>query len=276
MKFVEVDMFSANILIVDDKEPNIRLLQKLLTGAGYTNVNSTLNSRDVSTLHREHGYDLILLDLEMPEMDGFQVLEALKSFGNNAPPVLVITAQPGHKLRALEAGARDFISKPFDVVEVRARIRNLLETWLLYKKLEGYNKRLEQMVNERTAELRENEARYRSLTELGSDWYWEQDEKGIFTKISGPVLEMLGMRNDIAIRGTNQNEDIEAWNKAERRVLETKIATRQPFHGLAFSRMRPDGSQQRFQVSGAPMYNELGRFVGYRGIAVALTSKKDN
>lgn len=270
-------MFNARILIVDDKEPNIRLLQKLLSGAGYTHVNSTLNPRDVSALHHEHAYDLILLDLEMPEMDGFQVLEALKtSSRNNTPPVLVITAQPGHKLRALEAGARDFISKPFDVVEVKARIRNLLETWLLYKKLEGYNKRLEQMVNERTAELRENEARYRSLTELGSDWYWEQDEKGIFTKISGPVLEMLGMRNDVAMRGANQNEDIEAWNKAERRVLETKIATRQPFQGLAFSRMRPDGTQQRFQVSGAPMFNELGRFVGYRGIAVALTSKDEH
>lgn len=270
-------MFNASILIVDDKEPNIRLLQKLLTGAGYTHVNSTLNPREVSALHREHGYDLILLDLEMPEMDGFQVLEALKtSAGNSTPPVLVITAQPGHKLRALEAGARDFISKPFDVVEVKARIRNLLEAWLLYKKLEGYNKRLEQMVYERTAELRENEARYRSLTELGSDWYWEQDEKGIFTKISGPVLEMLGMRSDVALRGANQNEDIEAWNKAERRVLETKIATRQPFQGLGFSRMRPDGSQQRFQVSGAPMFNELGRFVGYRGIAVALTGKDEH
>lgn len=272
MKYVEAEMFSASILIVDDKESNIRLLQKLLSGAGYTHINSTLNPREVSTLHREHGYDLILLDLEMPDMDGFQVMEALKtSAGNNAPPVLVITAQPDHKLRALQAGARDFISKPFDVVEVKARIRNLLETWMLYKKIEDYNKRLEQMVYERTSELRESEARYRSLTELGSDWYWEQDEKGIFTKISGPVLEMLGMRNDLVTRNTNNNEDIEAWNKAERRVLETKIATRQPFHGLAFSRMRADGSQQRFQVSGAPMFNELGRFVGYRGIAVALT-----
>src|SRR6185436_10118101 len=111
-------------------------------------------------------------------------------------PVLVLTAQPGHKLRALQAGARDFISKPFDLVEVRTRIRNMLEVRLLYQKLGSYNRLLEQTVLERTAELRESEARFRSLTELASDWYWEQDEGGNFTKTSGPVLEMLGMRVD--------------------------------------------------------------------------------
>ena len=137
----------------------------------------------------------------MPGMDGFQVMEGLKT--NDADgylPVLVITAQPGHKLRALQAGAKDFISKPFDLVEVKTRIHNMLEVRLLYKQLENYNKVLEQTVQERTAELRESEARYRSLTELASDWYWEQDENGKFTKVSGPVLEMLGIRVD-ALRG---------------------------------------------------------------------------
>src|SRR6195256_2967627 len=118
-------------------------------------------------------------------------------------PILVITAQPGHKLRALQAGAKDFVSKPFDLVEVRTRIRNLLEVRLLYKKLENYNKVLEQTVQERTAELRESEARYRSLTELASDWYWEQDENGNFTKVSGPVLEMLGIRVDTFVGETS-------------------------------------------------------------------------
>ena len=104
----------------------------------------------------------------------------------------MLTAQPGHKLRALQAGAKDFISKPFDLVEVKTRIHNMLEVRLLYKKLEDYARVLEQAVQERTAELRESEARYRSLTELASDWYWEQDETGSFTRVSGPVLEMLG------------------------------------------------------------------------------------
>ena len=116
----------------------------------------------------------------------------------------MLTAQPGHKLRALQAGAKDFISKPFDLVEVKTRIHNMLEVRLLYKKLENYNKVLEQTVQERTAELRESEARYRSLTELASDWYWEQDESGNFTKVSGPVLEMLGIRVDDLDRRTRR------------------------------------------------------------------------
>ena len=169
----------------------------MLSEAGYTCVASTMNPQEVCALHRKNRYDLILLDLQMPGMDGFQVMEGLKT--NEADgylPVLVITAQPGHKLRALQAGAKDFISKPFDLVEVKTRIHNMLEVRLLYKKLENYNKVLEQTVQERTAELRESEARYRSLTELASDWYWEQDENGNFTKVSGPVLEMLGIRVD--------------------------------------------------------------------------------
>lgn len=275
MRVPQSDILNASILIVDDKEANVRLLEKLLSGAGYTRVTSTKRPREVVELHRVHSYDLILLDLEMPEMDGFQLMEALKTKGeDDYLPVLVITAQPDHKLRALQAGARDFVTKPFDLTEIKVRIRNLLEVWLLYKQLDDYNKTLEQTVRQRTAELSESEARYRSLTELGSDWYWEQDEKGSFTKISGPVLEMLGFRSNYVV-GKPINEDIAAWNKAERRVLEAKINTRQPFQGLAFSRMTPDGVQQRFQVSGEPMFNQFGHFVGYRGIAVELTSKKE-
>ena len=123
--------------------------------------------------------------------------------------------------------------------------------------------------------LRESETRYRSLTELGSDWYWEQDDKGSFTKISGPLLEMLGMRADALASNKVTNSDIAAWNKAERKVLEAKIATRKPFQGLAFSRMHADGTQQRFQVSGEPMFDQLSRFVGYRGIAVEITMLKE-
>jgi len=271
----ESDILNANILIVDDKETNVRLLQRLLGAAGYTRLSATTNPKEVLTLHRDNSYDLILLDLEMPKMDGFQIMEGLRSgSAESYVPVLVITAQPDHKLRAFQAGAKDFISKPFDLVEIKARIHNLLEVWLLYKKIENYNQVLEQTVQERTAELRESESRYRSLTELGSDWYWEQDARGVFTKVSGPVLEMLGMRGDAASRRAC-NEDIEAWNKAERRILESKISSRQSFQGLAFSRMKSDGSQQRFQVSGAPMFNQTGSFVGYRGIAVALTSKNE-
>jgi PAS domain S-box-containing protein len=185
--------------------------------------------------------------------------------------VLVITAQPGHKLRALQVGAKDFISKPFDLVEVRTRIHNMLEVRLLYRKLENYNKVLEETVRERTAELRESEARYRSLTELASDWYWEQDENGKFSKVSGPVLEMLGLRVD-ALTGETRGAEVDGWNKAERETLQATIAARQPFIDFVFSRVNGDGSQQKFRVSGEPMFNQACRFVGYRGIGVELPS----
>ena len=268
------EILNANILIVDDQEANVQLLEQLLHEAGYTRVASTTNPHEVCALHRKNHYDLILLDLQMPGMDGFQVMQGLKENAvDDYLPVLVITAQPDHKLRALQAGAKDFISKPFDLLEVKTRIRNMLEVRLLYKKLEHYSKVLEQTVQQRTAELRESEARYRSLTELASDWYWEQDENMNFTRVSGPVLEMLGIR-DGALAEKPDDGQAAGWNEAERKLLQAKIAARQPFLDFAFSRINPDGSQETFRVSGEPMFNQSSRFIGYRGIGVKLTARK--
>jgi PAS domain S-box-containing protein len=273
MKQLALDILAASILIVDDQDANVRLLQRLLDEAGYTNVSSTMNPSEVCALHRKHRYDLILLDLQMPVMDGFQVMEGLKTNVNDGYlPVIVLTAQPGHKLRALEGGAKDFISKPFDLVEVKTRIHNMLEVRLLYKRLQTYNKQLEIQVEERTAELRESEARYRSLTELASDWYWEQDEHGTFTKVSGPVLEMLGIQVDGLMGGANDAQ-VAGWNEAEREALQATIAARQPFLDFSFSRTNADGSQQQFRVSGEPMFNRVCCFTGYRGIGVEVSSR---
>lgn len=273
MKLIEPEILNASILIVDDQEPNISLLQQLLSEAGYQSVASTMNPQEVCELHRKHAYDLILLDLQMPGMDGFEVMAGLKTnAADSYLPVIVLTAQPGHKLRALQAGAKDFISKPFDLVEVKTRIHNMLEVRLLYKKLESYSHDLEKMVQERTAELRESEARYRSLTELASDWYWEQDENGTFSKVSGPVLEMLGIRVD-GLAGDASNDQVAGWNEGERGVLQATIAARQPFLDFAFSRTNADGSQQQFRVSGEPMFNQACRFIGYRGIGVEVIAR---
>jgi PAS domain S-box-containing protein len=274
MTISDRDILGAGILIGDDQESNVSLLEQMLGDAGYTNVASTMKPQEVCALHRNNRYDLILLDLQMPGMDGFQVIEALKT--NDADgylPVVVITAQPGHKLRALRAGARDFVSKPFDLVEVKTRIRNTLEVRLLYRELEVCNKLLEQTVRERTAELRESEARYRSLTELASDWYWEQDENGKFTKVSGPALEMLGVRVD-ALSGDTRSASDEGWNETERQTLQATIAARQPFLDFVFSRVNADGTKQKFQVSGEPMFSQSCRFIGYRGIGVELIARK--
>jgi PAS domain S-box-containing protein len=274
MTIIESDIYSAKILIVDDQEANVALLEAILAEAGYTGVDSTTQPVDVCGLHRQHRYDLILLDLQMPQMDGFQVIESLKTNPADAYlPVLVITAQPQHKLRALQAGAKDFIGKPFDLVEVKTRIHNMLEVRLLYKKLENYSKELEQRVEERTAELRESEARYRSITELASDWYWEQDENGAFTRLSGPVLEMLGLKVP-SLTGNDTIGYSDGWNEAEREALNARIAARQPFLDFILTRRDADGSQRSFRVSGEPMFNSGCRLTGYRGVGAELMAKK--
>ena len=126
------DILKADILIVDDQEANVSLLEEMLRGAGYLSVASTRDPHQVCELHRQHRYSLILLDLLMPGLDGFAVMEALKAVETQGYlPVLVQTAQPEHKVRALKAGAKDFISKPFDLVEVLLRVHNMLEVRLL-------------------------------------------------------------------------------------------------------------------------------------------------
>jgi adenylate cyclase len=129
------NVLAGKILIVDDQQASQVLLERMLRGAGYVSVASTREPRQVTGLHWKNRYDLILLDLQMPGMDGFQVLEGLKLIERDGYlSVLVMTAHPGHKLRALQAGAKDFISKPFNAIEVLTRVNNMLELRLLHMK----------------------------------------------------------------------------------------------------------------------------------------------
>lgn len=151
------DILQGKILIVDDQKPNILLLERMLKGAGYECLCSTMNPTEVCALHAREAFDLILLDLQMPGMSGFEVMEALSQ---DAPgdylPVLVITAQPDHKLRAFRAGAKDFVSKPFELPEVLARVHNFLEVRLLHKALGRQNDILEERVLQRTQDLQKS------------------------------------------------------------------------------------------------------------------------
>ena len=116
------DILKARILLVDDQAANIEMLTQMLGGAGYVSIASTQDPRKVCELHRQNRYDLILLDLQMPGMDGFQVMEGLKEIETGSYlPVLVLTAQPDHMLRALHSGAKDFLSKPFRLAEILIR-----------------------------------------------------------------------------------------------------------------------------------------------------------
>ena len=270
MTVTDDEILNAGILIVDDQEANLLLLEQMLATSGYTSITTTSKPRDVRGLYQAHRYDLILLDLQMPGMDGFQVMETLKDIEKGGYlPVLVVTAQPSQKLPALQAGAKDFISKPFDVLEIQTRIRNMLEVRLLYKRIEANNRQLEQTVLERTAELRDSEARFRSLVELASDWYWEQDEHGRFTRVSGPALEMLGLGDATGA----ETETRPRWNESDRALLGEKLAARQPFLDFVYRRVHADGREQFLQTSGEPKFDEAGRFRGYRGIGMDVTGR---
>jgi adenylate cyclase len=146
------EILRGKILIVDDQAANVALLERMMRGAGYDCITSTMDSSQVSELHLLNRYDLILLDLHMPGMDGFQVMENLKEIESGGYlSILVVTAQPEHKLRALRAGARDFVSKPFDLAEVLLRVHNLIEVRLLHQESRELYERVqaEQKVSER-------------------------------------------------------------------------------------------------------------------------------
>jgi CheY-like chemotaxis protein len=125
------EYFSAKILVVDDNPMNVQLLERMLKRAGYLSVASTLDPNAVCGLnHRDH-FDLILLDLQMPFLDGFQVMRALRETEEGSyPAILATSAEPGHRLRAMQAGAGEFVSKPFEFVNMRTRIHNMLEARL--------------------------------------------------------------------------------------------------------------------------------------------------
>ena len=154
---IDSSLKNARILIVDDKISNIDILEGLLEESGYRHFHSTTDPRLVLSLFKSFHPDLILLDLMMPHLSGFEVMGQLKAEIPHTSylPILVLTADITieAKLRALSDGAKDFLSKPFNLYEVRLRINNLLETRYLHQQLENQNQILEEKVKERTADL---------------------------------------------------------------------------------------------------------------------------
>jgi putative two-component system response regulator len=167
------------LLIVDDEPANIKLLDKMLRGAGYNDVLHVSDPREVLPLYHAQGADVILLDLNMPHLDGFEVLARLKALNDPLlPPILVLTAQHGndHRLRALKEGARDYVTKPFDRAELLARVRNLVEVQRLHVTLRNQNKELEARVHDRTRELRQT--RLEIVRRLGRAAEFRDNETG--------------------------------------------------------------------------------------------------
>ncbi|MDH5446185.1 MAG: two-component system response regulator [Gammaproteobacteria bacterium] len=185
----------AKILIVDDQPVNVKLLEKVLQAEGYPNIFSTTDSREAVSLYQANDCDIVLLDLNMPHIDGFGVLEQLVSITDDFPTVLVLTALKDRdsRVRALENGARDFVSKPFDRVELLSRIRNMLEVRLLNKAMKQQNQILEQKVYERTREL--DETRLEIIRRLGRAAEYRDNETGLHIIRMSQYSQILGLAN---------------------------------------------------------------------------------
>jgi len=198
------DILAARILVVDDQEANVLLLERMLRAAGYTCVESTTDPRTVGGLHGRNHYDLIVLDLQMPGMDGFAVMEHLKTVQPDSYlPVIVITAQPDHKLRALQAGAKDFVSKPFDLGEVLMRVRNMLEVRLLHSESLQYGKELERRLCELEASRETIVRQSDELRQLYEKLIREQQvtERLLLNVLPSPIAERLKLRADLIAAG---------------------------------------------------------------------------
>lgn len=261
---MQINITDARILIVDDQAVNVQLLEQLLSESGYTNLSMTMNPNDVCAMHEENPYDLILLDIQMPRMDGFEVMEKLKALQTDPYlPVIVLTAQPMHKLKALQMGAKDFISKPFDVLEVKTRIHNMLEVRLLHKKLDECNRHLEETVRQRAAELHESEARFRRLTELASDWSWEQNAQGRFVNMPDALRHRLGIETST---DPHSPDHLIGWNENDHAKFLATLASKQTFIDFTFCRTSEKGDAIYFRISGEPIWNDHGEFAGYIGL----------
>lgn len=176
----QMEPAEVSILVIDDEAPNLKLLFKMLTSMGYEDITLVQDSRTVIEQYQAKKPDLILLDLNMPHVDGFGVLAKLKALNDPLlPPVIVLTAQTGRdfKLRSLNDGARDFLSKPFDRAELQARVRNLLDAHLAHCLLHNQKNVLDELVHQRTAELRHT--RLQVIERLGRAAEYRDNETGL-------------------------------------------------------------------------------------------------
>ncbi|HEC13951.1 MAG TPA: response regulator [Acidiferrobacteraceae bacterium] len=198
---MNTDPKKANILVVDDEAVNVRVVQKMLTTTGYHNVVCTQDPVEVLALYQKHNIDLILLDLDMPVLSGYDIMDQLITLTNgNPPPILVLTAQhtQSHRQRALDNGARDFVTKPFDVDELLSRVRNLLEVQMAHKYIHRQNVTLEQRVRERTQEL--NDTRLQVVRRLCRAAEYRDEETGLhiirMSKTSVVIAKAAGMDDE--------------------------------------------------------------------------------
>lgn len=188
-----MDIKSSRILVVDDEPVNLRLIEKILQNAGYQHVELVNDSRNVVDRYLQQESDLVLLDLNMPNQDGYEVMQKLQALQQEVlAPIIVLTAQQSRdfRVRALDLGARDYITKPFDQVELLARVRNLLEAHHFELSLHARKDELERLVQERTREL--HDTRLQIVRKLGRAAEFRDNETGNHIIRMSKIAVLLG------------------------------------------------------------------------------------
>jgi PAS domain S-box-containing protein len=265
------EILKAGILIVDDQEAHSSLLEQILRGAGYVSVTSTNDPREVCEMYRKNRYSLILLDLQMPGLDGFQVMEGLKAIETEGYlPVLALTAQPDHKLRALKAGARDFVSKPFDLAEVLMRVYNMLEVRLLHMEAEM---RMEQ-AEKREEVIRFNELRYRSLVEAMTAIVWSAAASGEF-EVDQPAWTAFTGQSCKELRGWGWLDAIHPDDQAEAKRTWTRAIANRSMYKTEHRLRSTDHAYHDMMVRAVPILAEDGAVLQWIGIHSDITEKKN-
>jgi len=275
---MEEALKQARILVVDDQEENVLILERMLHHEGYNHLRSTTDSRKVLSLFNEFLPDLILLDLMMPYLDGYAVMEQLKPLipSDSYLPILVLTADITlqSKLKALSAGAKDFLTKPFGATEVLLRIRNLLETRFLHLELQNQSQVLEEKVRERTGQLFESEARYRALVETSPDGISLTDLNANFVFCNQQTARLCGFETPEAMYGLNALELIvpegrpwatENW----KRVLEAGGA-----RNAEYLLLRKDGSPFPAEIYISVIQDAAGNRQAIMGIIRDITERR--
>jgi cyclic di-GMP phosphodiesterase len=195
---ISADIRMANILIVDDESANVRLIEKILKANEYKNIVCTQDPTKVLSLYKKHKFDLILLDINMPKLDGYAVMKLLaEEIKTPLPPILILTAQHAQNFRqqALDNGARDYVTKPFDMDELLSRVRNLLEVEMVHKYIRTQNQILEEKIQQRTKEI--YETRLQVVRHLGRAAEYRDNETGLhiirMSKMAAALGKAAGM-----------------------------------------------------------------------------------
>lgn len=270
---VAADVLEARILVVDNLPVGGPSAESILRAAGYSRLTATREPRDAPRLRREHGFDLVILDPFMPGMSGCEVMEEMAAGGFGLPPMLALASDPGQAQRALDCGARDFVSKPIRPAELLARVRNLLEMQLAMKALAERGQGLERALAERTASLAESERLFRLFAERIPEAVWIRSVEGIFRYANPQLSEVMGCPIGA---GDSLEKAFERMHRADRKRARAETK-RLPRGGvdMEIRFMRPEGRQRRGHVRTFPIADASGVVEWVGGILEDVTERHD-